>query len=320
MGGGGSVLFGSEAQVTVDSLVGNPAEDSRRASVASQILRCVDSEDLGTTAGKKALWTFLSPLGNHWKNEFSTLRNDYQAQGLKIGLANRLAALDVVKALRGEDVAIEVAEDGAMVPVVSSSVVGACTPVVGAARPAGARRSRQSQFDRLMAAVQGSADLSAVGIGRSVAWVSANLRTKFERIEAVDVPGPEALALLLWAQENETEYRKLYDCKRIPTRGIAADEEKGFIDSGDPIEDIISRIAQGVRRQTDVVSVRHLQEGESDGSDRERAGGLHASLPGGDVEGGRSADPGRGPGQGGGDNASAGGGNQATDGPGDAFA
>lgn len=123
---------------------------------------------------------------------------------------------------------------------------------------------------------------SHCGIGPSVTWVSANLRTRMEDIDPEGVPGCEALSMWLWASQNETEYRRLYDSKRIPSRGIAEDDRAGFVDDGKAILDIMDRIRDGIAGALSAgetnVSMRHLQAEEPNGNDHQPQGRVH-DLP-----------------------------------------
>lgn len=181
-------------------------------------------------------------------------------------------------------------------PLVPPVKTAAPPPKTPARKPA----PLETQFEQLSARVRECSVGKPTGIGQSVVWVSAHLRTPFDRIDAEGVPGAEALALLLWASQNETEYRRLYDSKRIPSRGIAEDQEKGFMDAGDPIEDIIARIRKaGWPKESGKpesgeshVSMRHLPSEEPGGDDAGPQGGVHG-LPECPVAGRESGDLGR---------------------------
>lgn len=259
---------------------------------AADLLKCIETHDLGVREGKQAIWALLRRLGKDVSAEFEVLREKYRAQGLGTAVANRLTGLDIVANLPGgraliADVrAVEGAKDGNWVP--SSPEEVAETLEKMSERPRGkvfqqtvAGRERaetkETRLDRLLARVQENEKNAQrpVGLGHYIPWVTANLRTRLERIDADDVPGPEALTTLLWAQQNETAYRQLYDSKRIPAKGIAADEEKGFIDTGEPIEDIMSRISEGVVSEKTNESMRSVQAAEGNGDNIKPAGGVH---------------------------------------------
>lgn len=221
---------------------------------ARAILECLEIADLTNKVGKLALY---DSLPSAMRARFQVLRNDYrQDKKLDVAESNRRAAMDIVESIVGGDVP---------------------EPAAVASK---ARTKGQAALAVLAEAVRekGRLSKSRVGIARGVAWVSANILVPLDQMDAADVPGSEALTLWNWARANETEYRRLYDCKRIPVKGIAEDEEKGFIDRGEPIADIMDRLKVAVERQADV-SMRDLQAAESDGNGSGRSGGVHG-LPG----------------------------------------
>ena len=215
-------------------------------ATARDILECLEEVDIGTREGKQAIWSVLTRCGPQAKGKFVSLRNQYQVQGLSTRDANRSAALDVAAQLPSaaelpdgilESVRLDDSSLGDS-EAPPESLKGVALAAFGEIRA----DSQGTQLDRLVERVEGLSDNKPVGIAQSVVWVSAKLKTKLQRIRPEDVPGPEALAMLIWAQRNETEYRRLYDSKRIPSRGIAEDKEKGFVDTGGPIEDIMRKI------------------------------------------------------------------------------
>ena len=72
-----------------------------------------------------------------------------------------------------------------------------------------------------------------------VDWVSQNLGVK--GLNATDAPSSRAWGLYLWATSgNETDFRKTYDVKLLPTRRqVERDQERK--DSGEPILEVIER-------------------------------------------------------------------------------
>ncbi len=280
---------------------------------AAEVVECIQTQDLGTKDGKSSLWRVFSRLPTFHKSEYQRLRDLYLEQRFHVRDANRMAALDVAATLptahelpKGLLDSLRTADGGPAVPVgaavepacalpeasglsasgLAQAGLSACNAQAGLTvaeevegPPAPKKRpvTQETRFDRLLRQVRGNSG-SRGGIGRSVAWVSGNLRTPLEQLDPESVPGVEALSLWMWARQNETEYRRLYDCKRIPSRGIAEDASKGFIDSGDPIEDIISRIRQVGQDGDSHVPMRHLQAADSDGNDAGPQGGLH-DLP-----------------------------------------
>lgn len=121
------------------------------------------------------------------------------------------------------------------------------------------------------------ADVLARTNGRSVAlsamveWVSSNLGADLEELDAGEVPSVAAFDMLAWAKMNETEYRKVYDYKRIPNKGLASEDDRGYIDDGETFTDLSSRIMKGLAD----VSVRVMQSPVAVGRDREPEGGVH---------------------------------------------
>lgn len=291
-------------------------------ATAAELIECIETYDMGLREGKRALWRLLASLGPYRKSEFMSLSERYRSQRFSIRDSNRLAALDIatdlptahelpeglLSSLRpgGDEKEPEggrgayKARDEAEAKAKEASSDEAVSPL----RVRKRSRTVETQFDRLLVRVQECSQGKRTGVGRSVAWVSAKLRTPLDRIKAEDVPGEEALSLYMWARQNETEYRRLYDSKRIPSRGIAEDEEKGFIDTGEPIEDIISRIRSAFGSSADV-SMRHLQAAESGGDDHQREGGVHG-MSESSPSGGAASDPGRDGGSGSGSDGGAG--------------
>jgi len=262
-----------------------------------EFVQCIQTSDLGVSEGKRALNRILTPLGPYWKQQQRTLREKYRAEGSTVADANRLAALDIAAQLPDADdlpagllVSLRPAEGSQPKVGMTGGPRGyrAVPELMAAGRQQA--KAKETQFDCLMAAVQDDCKSGRIALSQSVSWVSANLRTPLERIKAEGVPGPEALALWQWARQNETEYRRLYDSRRISTKGIVEDEEKGFIDDGKPIEDIILRIRT---RGASDVSMRHLQAAESGGNDGGQEGGVH-DLPECSTEERPGVDPGRG--------------------------
>ncbi len=318
-------------------------KQSRPMATAAELVECLQENDLGVKEGKRAMWRLLGRLSPFYKSEVQRLRDKYLAERYHLRDANRMAMLDLaatlptahelpdglldslrpggipdpkggVGAYAARDKAAQEAMSGNLammkgVPPEDSDAVELLEKTNALPPPTTPVPKRQAsletQFEQLSARVRECSVGKRTGIGHSVVWVSANLRTPLNRIDGEGVPGPEALAMLLWAQQNETEYRRLYDCKRIPSRGIAEDQEKGFIDTGDPIEDIITRIRKAGMPESPVipesgeshVQVRHLQAAEPGGDHAGSQGGVHGvpELPVAGREGddsGREGGPG----------------------------
>lgn len=185
-------------------------------------LGCVESEDLSTRLGKKVLWRALWELGGRDAQvDFERYRDEFLTQELSVAEANRAAALAVAEKFQGEESSVEV--------------------------PSPTRRgpSKNKSFDQLLARVRVCSSKTHYGIGAFVIWVDDHLGVLLKDIKPETVPGPGALSLWKWASENETEYRRLFTAKRVPAKGIAEDDKKGFIDDGAPIDDVMGRIREG---------------------------------------------------------------------------
>jgi hypothetical protein len=266
---------------------------------AMDIIKCVQSHDMGSREGKRALWVILNRCGAASKTEHTALKQRYiQEGGLDVGEAFRLAALDVAATLPSADALpaglLESLRPGAdeveRVEGQQPFPWKHGTTVKSGAEGFERGQKQETLTDRLVNQVEDLSDGKPVGIARSVVWVSAHIRTPLNRLRAEDVPGPEALAMLLWARgQNETEYRRVYDSKRIPSKGLAEEDDKGFIDTGAPIEDIMRRIGAGIDEFRSAVnvstdSVRHLQASDTGRGDGGEVGGV-SGVSGGSVEG-----------------------------------
>lgn len=247
----------------------------------------VQASDFALSSDKSAFWTLLNPLGQHGKNQFNFLRNRYSRSGFSLADSWRLAALDVAADLPGAaDLPV-----GLLASLRPKTADGVSEQVVVSLSTGG---KKMTPFERLLAAVQERPEVVRSGFGSVVSWVSANLSLPPERVEVAGVPSVEALSLYKWARSNETEYRRLYDSKRIPSRGLMEDREVGLIDGGEEMAHIMARLVEGLSKTGDSnVPMRHLQAAESNGNDIGSPGGVHG-LPGGVVTGSGGGDTGGG--------------------------
>ena len=209
-----------------------PVVKDKSSPSPAALIECLRTFDVGSSGGRKELWRALTHMDSRYGRIFKEGRDRYFEKGFKPGTANRQSAVDIIESL---------SPDGIVDPALLEDLPLVSDP------PKGLPDTKETRFDRLMADVREASRGARCGIGPSVIWVSANLRTRMESIVVDEVPGIEALSLWLWASQNETEYRRLYDSKRIPSRGIAEDDKHGFIDSGEAIESIMSRIRDGMK-------------------------------------------------------------------------
>ncbi|MEE9597959.1 MAG: hypothetical protein V3V96_14395 [Acidiferrobacterales bacterium] len=265
---------------------------------AAMFVECIKNNDLGDPVGKRTLWSLVTRLSPALKREFEVWRDEYRKGRFSITHANTLAALDLAATLpsSGElpvGFLDSLRPDGAETSVVR--IQEAAEEADVSSLRGNRLKTKQAAFERLLAQVQDCSQGNRSGIGSVVSWVSANLSVPVAQLVAEEVPGPEALSLYRWARENETEYRRLYDSKRIPSRGLAEDREAGLIDGGELMDDIMGRLVEGLRKKTgdSDVSMRHMQATGSGGDGSGSSGGVHG-LPGGDVERGGSSDSGEG--------------------------
>ena len=84
------------------------------------------------------------------------------------------------------------------------------------------------------------------GVAEATRFVAENIRRPLDTITGDEVPNTEALNQLLWARQNETEWRRSYDTKRIPAKGFASDSEIGFVDDGKPVAEVLERLKKGL--------------------------------------------------------------------------
>jgi hypothetical protein len=242
-------------------------ERERGAESAQAILDCLETCDLGARSGKGAIWKVMCGLGLEWKERFPKMRDGYRGEGFSVADANRMAALDVVVELggvvRAGDRPSKPSVDKPVGPVFGGHAVGEGDVVAA---------SKAGTFDELLRLVEEScAGKRAPGLGACVSWVSRYIRTPVERIEVSGVPGVEAISLWVWAKGNETEYRRTYDAKRIGTKGITEEDQKGFVDGGEALSDILEGLrdvgsrVQRVLKGSEDVQVRAVSEADADG-------------------------------------------------------
>lgn len=191
------------------------------------LLDCIQTQDFSRQEGKKALWRALTPFGPAIQQDFERYRDEYLEQSFPAGDANRMAANDVAAELEAKEESEEAFGGGGSDPSVE--------------------RSHHNRFDVLMAEVRELTRGARSSIRLRVLWVADNIGTRMDLLEVNDIPGPGALRMWLWAGQNETEFRRTFEAKLIPSKGIAEDEEPGFVDDGKAILDIMSRIRDGVK-------------------------------------------------------------------------
>lgn len=253
----------------------------------AELLECIQSCDLGTKVGKKTLWQYVRRIGPYRASEYENRRDRYREQGFSVGDSNRLAALDLAAELpTAHEVPaglIESLRPGTLEPVELKQEVATAQASEQAEQPKPPVPrhgiATKTQFDRLRNKVEQNCKGHRYRLAQRLAWVSAHLRHGLENLDADEVPGLEALTLWQWAASNETSYRSLYDAKRIPARGIVEEDDKGFIDDGGPIDDIMCRIET---RSVSDVSMRHLQAADEDGNDHVPGAGGCGVHEGGD--------------------------------------
>lgn len=206
---------------------------------AESITDFIQEHDLSTKEGKSKLWRLLAPLGSTTrKSIYIANRDKYLADGLSVGPANTMAVLDLAASL---DSASELPEGliNSLRPIqIDEEVVSESSNV-----------SKKQIIDELVLFVKENTKNISSNIAKSVSWTSENLCLGKDQLDAESVPSLEALTMFLWAKHNETEFRRLYDSKRIPSRGLASDKESGFVDDGTPIQEIILRIKSGLEEK-----------------------------------------------------------------------
>lgn len=111
-----------------------------------------------------------------------------------------------------------------------------------------AKRREDNRFVQgLDAAVRARVGEGASGDGgfaKTVSWVSSNLLCDLRTILPGSIPSCDALGLLIWARQNQNEYRRSYDSRRVPAKGFAGDSVTGFMDDGSPIDDILKALGE----------------------------------------------------------------------------
>lgn len=267
--------------------------------------------DLANPEVRRTLYFLLQEtgLGKHPRIRIS--RDRYMKEGHRVDAAFRLAVLDWLDGTGlcgGAAVQALMAEMRSRLPLTASAPKRLETEQKPTEKSQEAGIGTKFQlgsssswsFEDLVAQVELCGG-KRPGMGAVVAWVSAHLGCRLESLRASEVPGTEALTMLRWAQRNESEYRRVYDAKRVPAKGFSADVEVGFVDDGSPMAEILTRLAEvpgGIRGITNV-QVRVVHEAESDGDVVGSAGsevrgrGVH-ELSGDFAGGGVGADQGGG--------------------------
>ena len=204
------------------------APGQRPRATAADIVEIIRTQNLGAREGKSALWAAIATLGGDASDRLRSLCAQYRAQGMSVGVVNRLAALDFAATMPG----------AGLLPagVLDELRVGGDGSVADTAD--------DDEFDRLRAAVRGRK--SRGGLPEAVSWVASNIRRPLHTIEADDVPNCEALNQLMFARRNEIEWRRMYDSRRIPSQGFVGDTERGLVDDGAPMADVINILFRGV--------------------------------------------------------------------------
>lgn len=208
------------------------APEGRPKATAADIVEIVRSQDLSVKAGKSALWAAIATLGGGASDKLRSFCAQYRSQGLSPGVVNRLAALDFAATMPG----------AGLLPagVLDELRMGGDGSV--------ANTADDDEFDRLRAAVrirQRNGQCKS-GLLEAVSWVASNIRRPLHTIEVDEMPNCEAMNQLMFARENEAEWRRMYDSRRIPSQGFVGDTERGLVDNGAPMADVIDVLFKGV--------------------------------------------------------------------------
>jgi hypothetical protein len=78
----------------------------------------------------------------------------------------------------------------------------------------------------LLTSLRGREAQPVVSQTETVAWVAEYLKDRIGTLEPDEIPNGAALSMLLWAKQNETEFRQMYDAKRME-RPEALSTKKG---------------------------------------------------------------------------------------------
>lgn len=270
-----------------------PQEDSFDADPVGDLLEYLASgEPLNKQAGKSYVSRVVRvSLGNDaYKLLGETKKEYHEVKGTTLLYAWERALLDVLATVpMGKERVDEWLESNRTIGGISGldDPTEASDPPEVTRRPAEEvkkpRKSDKEEFEALMSR------LAARGGKRrpmqhQVQWVSANLRCSLADLTEEDIPGCEALATWMWARGNETEYRRLYDSKRVPAKGFASDSETGLVDDGLVIDKLMNRLKEGVLKAREkfknvtVCQVRDLQEGPEASRDRDSIRGVSELL------------------------------------------
>lgn len=235
--------------------------------------------DLSTKEGKSSLFYSQKRWPKPVYNKFGRFRDAFAADGFMPAAANLKAVekcyrlhhevRSIPEEVVGAHVATGVQEESVSVDVPCGTV-----DVEGDEKPNRVRR--ESDFATILRAVRKRCrGKKSAGLGDAVAWVAENVAFELTDLDEGEIPSPEALAQWRWAHDNETEWRKTYDAKRVPAKGFAADTELGFVDDGEAVESIRRKIAEGVDEIT-----RSLRDGrlrDLQGTTKGRGGGAERS-------------------------------------------
>jgi len=84
---------------------------------------------------------------------------------------------------------------------------------------------------------------AAPGLYAQVEWVAERLLIPMREILAEEIPCCSALSLLLWAKNNENDFRQMYDAKRMErVLSVKSKAPKGFKDVGGGGQAMIDRL------------------------------------------------------------------------------
>jgi hypothetical protein len=233
------------------------ADVKRSGTTRGVILKELETNQLESSTDNKRFYALLQPLGYAFKEYYKHFRDMQIADGFTPPEARRAAALEIAEIIR------ELPEPEGMDEP---------------AKPKGKRKKKgELPFNEVINKVAERKDRKAIPLAQVVSWVSSNLLRDLQALNPDDVPSLEAVSMLKWAKANETEYRKIYDSKRVPQKGFVSDTDAGFVDDGSPVKDILAGLKEGLPH---VIAVHHLQAPlalRHDGPDGEGAEGTPPS-------------------------------------------
>jgi hypothetical protein len=208
---------------------------------AEALVYFVEFVDLESKDGKSEVWQTLQRLsGGKYANRteaYEKGRDYYRSTGISMQNAYATMLLDIAAELPDSEEYLDKIES--LRPAdhgdndIDDSVEMEAEERVEAVVE---KRAAVADIDKVVREITKAKTLN---MAKTVVWVTSHLQTKPELIDLDEVPSMWAWTTYNWARDgNETEYRRLYDSKLIPTGGLGIAKDLGFVDDGKAVHAI----------------------------------------------------------------------------------